>query len=110
MLSFMQCDSSDPFFHVSVNKIELSIFADEELIDEVFDDYDPDASGIEISEDTWVPLQIEQHEGNSWELSGSRIRELSAPLAAEGISLLFLSTYISDVSAAPQRHYTRTNG
>lgn len=91
--------------------MELSIFADAELVDNAFlsdkaaagssDRADADEnghdSGIEVSEDTWIALQVEGHDDEG-ETSGIRLRDISAPLAAAGISILFLSTYISDVS------------
>lgn len=98
-------DSADPFFNVTLNAVELSIFADADLIDTVFAGEGRDLlekGGVEVSEDVWIALQIEQHDDNSWELSGGRVRDISAPLAAAGISLLFLSTYISDVSVSLQ--------
>lgn len=57
------------------------------------------SSAIEISEDVWIALQVEGHDEEGDETSGIRLRDISAPLAAAGISILFLSTYISDVSA-----------
>jgi hypothetical protein len=89
----------------------LSIFADADLIDKIFldtkvaqdgsnshqDNASPFQAGIEVSEDTWIPLQVEGHDDEG-EMSGIRLRNISAPLAAAGISILFLSTYISDVS------------
>ena len=80
--------------------MELSIFADVDLIDTVFAGANQERlqnDGVEVSEDTWVALQVEQHDDDAWELSGGRVRDISAPLAAAGISILFLSTYISDV-------------
>lgn len=54
---------------------------------------------IEVSEDLWIALQVEGHDDDG-ETSGIRLRDISAPLAAAGISILFLSTYISDVSVS----------
>ena len=91
----------DPFFNITLNEVELSIFADEELVKSMFEGGDAGhgLSGIEVSEDTWLALQVESHDqDDGWETSGGRVRDISAPLAAEGISILFLSTYISDVS------------
>jgi hypothetical protein len=97
----------DPFFNLTLNEVELSIFADEQLVRSVFADKSSEhgLQGIEISEDTWLALQVESHDqDDGWETSGGRVRDISAPLAAEGISILFLSTYISDVCklSAPQ--------
>lgn len=86
------------------------------------------SDGIEIGDALWVALQIEQHEGDWGEsflfsdlsnrsflgpisdrldknsgAAGKRVKEISAPLAAEGISILFLSTYISDFILVCQR-------
>lgn len=112
-LTWIYAHSSDTFFNVTLNEVELSIFADRELVTAVFGDGDCHThpasgddrnahtgtkAGIEISDDTWVALEVEQHD--SMMGSGIRLRDISAPLAAEGISILFLSTYISDVSRA----------
>lgn len=94
--------SRDPFFNLTLNAIELSLFADRELVDRVFpleERQQLAQAGVEISEDIWIALQVEQHDDDSWDSSGGRVKDISAPLAAEGISILFLSTYISDVSS-----------
>lgn len=92
----------DPFFNLTLNEIELSIFADETLVKAVFGDDAKNGienQGVEVSEDTWLAMQVESHDQeDTWDTSGGRVRDISAPLAAEGISILFLSTYISDVS------------
>lgn len=97
--------------------MELSIFADAELIDKAFLS-DKTLSGtahhneavdigeeldVEVSEDIWIALQVEGHDEEG-ETSGIRLRDISAPLAAAGISILFLSTYISDVSGNTNFH------
>ncbi|KAK9893925.1 hypothetical protein P389DRAFT_174849 [Cystobasidium minutum MCA 4210] len=100
----------DPFFSLTLNAVELSIFADASLVDKVFlsdrsvagglgsanaaQDID-ESPEVEVSEDLWIALQVEGHEDDG-ETSGIRLRDISAPLAAAGISILFLSTYISD--------------
>ena len=86
---------SDPFFNLTLNAVELSIFADAELVDRAFlsdkaaagsADYpaairaDED-SGIEVSDDLWVALQVEGHDEEG-ETSGIRLRDISAPIAA----------------------------
>lgn len=100
---------ADPFFNLTLNAVELSIFADAELVDKAFlTDRVPagnahrheaveidDELDIEVSEDIWIALQVEGHDEEG-ETSGIRLRDISAPLAATGISILFLSTYISD--------------
>ncbi|KAL5527519.1 hypothetical protein ACEPAG_6320 [Sanghuangporus baumii] len=110
------------FLNLTANEIELSIFAeDDELID-----FEPvarrdrqkqrlrdTASGmpalrrrrrshsyealdaVEISLEKWRVLQIDSHD-DSLSNSGSRVRELSSPLAAAGISILYQSSYLSD--------------
>ena len=73
-----------------------------------------DWSPVEVSQDRWNVLQIDSHsdglgEHNSNSLrhrsfshtpgtdtSGARVHELSAPLAAAGISILYQSSYMSD--------------
>lgn len=116
-----QRDGRDPFFNLTLNEVELSIFADEQLVSTIFqqqqqkqkrgkeqgeDGTDGEREAdVEVSEDTWLALQVESHDQeDTWETSGGRVRDISAPLAAEGISILFLSTYISDVSRASLLH------
>ncbi|KAL5487912.1 hypothetical protein ACEPAI_6020 [Sanghuangporus weigelae] len=110
------------FLNLTANEIELSIFTEE---DELMD-FEPvarrdrqkqrlrdTASGVpahrrrrrshsyeavdalEISLEKWRVLQIDSHD-DSLSNSGSRVRELSSPLAAAGISILYQSSYLSD--------------
>jgi hypothetical protein len=125
------------FLNVTCNEVELSIFADENMLQ----DFEPiarrdrskqrsrsgsgstsggrkrSASGadqelVEISYEKWSVLQIDSHSNQigmsisqngghllDWrnlDSSGERVYELSAPLAAAGISILYQSTYMSD--------------
>ncbi|KZT06423.1 uncharacterized protein LAESUDRAFT_177259 [Laetiporus sulphureus 93-53] len=50
---------------------------------------------VEVSSDRWSVLQIDSH-SDQLDNSGARVRELSAPLAAAGISILYQSSYMSD--------------
>jgi hypothetical protein len=75
------------FYSITLNDVELSIFGDADLIETTH----ALLGQGEISDTTWTALQVEQH-GEDWEDSGIRVREISAPLAAEGISILFQST------------------
>ncbi|KAF8915349.1 hypothetical protein CPB85DRAFT_1387826 [Mucidula mucida] len=50
---------------------------------------------VEISYEMWSVLQIDSH-SDQLDNSGARINELSAPLAAAGISILYQSSYMSD--------------
>lgn len=86
---------SDPFFSITLNDIELSIFASAEFLEKVFGSLLSDSTvqeGVEISEEAWVVLQVEQHGDSDYEKSGNRVLELAQPLAAEGISILYCST------------------
>ncbi|KAH9927257.1 uncharacterized protein B0H18DRAFT_1084778 [Fomitopsis serialis] len=56
----------------------------------------PDWEPIEVSSDRWSVLQIDSHSDSLGDNSGARVRELSAPLAAAGISILYQSSYMSD--------------
>ncbi|KAL8280455.1 hypothetical protein RQP46_007103 [Phenoliferia psychrophenolica] len=131
--------AEDPFFALSVNGLEVSIFADSETVERSFGPYmheeaeeaeqlraraaeldEANAGGsaitlgagehvpamrteqtvereesVKVGEDEWVALEISFH-GDGWEKAGQRVRDISSPLADEGISILFLSTYISD--------------
>ncbi|KAM0751602.1 hypothetical protein T439DRAFT_355510 [Meredithblackwellia eburnea MCA 4105] len=59
------------------------------------DDSEDEDDEVKVGEDEWVALEIAFH-GDGWEKAGQRVRDISSPLAADGISILFLSTYISD--------------
>ncbi|OAX44030.1 hypothetical protein K503DRAFT_679751 [Rhizopogon vinicolor AM-OR11-026] len=50
---------------------------------------------LEISYEKWNVLQIDSH-SDQLDNSGARVHELSAPLAAAGISILYQSSYLSD--------------
>ncbi|KAI0082384.1 hypothetical protein K474DRAFT_1681303 [Panus rudis PR-1116 ss-1] len=55
------------------------------------EDWEP----IEFSAEKWNVLQIDSH-SSTIDNSSARIHELSAPLAAAGISILYQSSYMSD--------------
>ncbi|KAJ6628945.1 hypothetical protein B0H10DRAFT_2160830 [Mycena sp. CBHHK59/15] len=101
------------FLSITCNELELSLFADHHLLHD-FDhiaaaDADrqrhagPDAGSaqrapfesIEVSHDRWSVLQIDSH-SDQLDNAGARVNELSAPLAAAGISILYQSSYMSD--------------
>ncbi|KAG0709874.1 hypothetical protein DFH29DRAFT_18343 [Suillus ampliporus] len=106
------------FINVTCNEIELSLFAESHMLA----DFEPIArrdrqrqrsrsgSGsssrrtqtdalpqdhLEISYEKWNVLQIDSH-SDQLDSSGARVHELSAPLAAAGISILYQSSYLSD--------------
>ncbi|KAG7097287.1 hypothetical protein E1B28_004652 [Marasmius oreades] len=104
------------FLNISSNEIELSIFAEAHTLVE-FEELarkdrqrqrsnsgsrpskNRDAQSpfvpIEVSYEQWSVLQLESH-SDSLDNSGARVNELSAPLAAAGISILYQSSYMSD--------------
>ncbi|CDO73736.1 hypothetical protein BN946_scf185015.g64 [Trametes cinnabarina] len=55
----------------------------------------PDWEPVEVTYERWKVLQIDSH-SDSINNSGARVHELSAPLAAAGISILYQSSYMSD--------------
>lgn len=88
------------FLNVTANDIELSIFAEEHVLR----DFEPiarrdrhhrRAHALEISYEKWSVLQIDSH-SDQVDNAGARVHELSAPLAAAGISILYQSSYMSD--------------
>ncbi|PPQ77674.1 hypothetical protein CVT25_011109 [Psilocybe cyanescens] len=106
------------FLNITCNEIELSVFAEHHMLQ----DFDPIArkdrrrqrsrsgSGssrksapqstslyepVEISYEKWSVLQIDSH-SDQMDSSGTRVYDLSAPLAAAGISILYQSSYMSD--------------
>ncbi|KAH7930671.1 hypothetical protein BV22DRAFT_1101630 [Leucogyrophana mollusca] len=104
------------FLNITSNEIELSLFAEHHVLS----DFEPIArrdrqrqrsrsgSGssrkrtsdcapepVEVSCERWNVLQIDSH-SDQLDNSGARAHELSAPLAAAGISILYQSSYMSD--------------
>jgi len=85
---------------MTLNDIELCIFANGDLLEQTFKPILEVADGsqaqiydgVEISDDIWVALQIEQHGDGDFEDSGNRVKQIAQPLAAEGISILYCST------------------
>ncbi|KAK7676910.1 hypothetical protein QCA50_020166 [Cerrena zonata] len=107
------------FLNITCNEIELSIFAEHHVLQEFeplvkkdsrrmkmrgrtsqpshntpkrsTEEWEP----IEMSAEKWNVFQIDSH-SSGLDTSGARIHELSAPLAAAGISILYQSSYMSD--------------
>ncbi|KAL0949260.1 hypothetical protein HGRIS_009338 [Hohenbuehelia grisea] len=107
---------SPAFLNITCNEIELSLFAEHTLLAdfEVLGRQDRQRqrsrSGssssrksatdtlkdpVEVSYERWSVLQIDSH-SDRLENSGARVNELSAPLAAAGISIMYQSSYMSD--------------
>lgn len=102
---------SPTFLNVTSNEIELSIFAEHHTLKDFElaanrearlsraqrrkprsqDEWEP----VEVSYERWNVLQIDSH-SDGLDTSGARVHELSAPLAAAGISILYQSSYMSD--------------
>ncbi|KAK7470369.1 hypothetical protein VKT23_001796 [Stygiomarasmius scandens] len=105
------------FLNLTCNELELSIFAESTTLDEFQSIAHRDrhrqrsSSGsgssrksssesrpfepVEISDEKWSVLQIDSH-SDPIDNSGARVNELSAPLAAAGISILYQSSYMCD--------------
>ncbi|KAG6903408.1 hypothetical protein C0995_005431 [Termitomyces sp. Mi166 len=103
----------DPtFLNITCNEFELSLFADESVLE----DFEPIArkdrlrkrarskgrgsrsreiEPVEVSYERWSVLQVDSH-NDQMDTSGARVNEVSAPLAAAGISILYQSSYMSD--------------
>ncbi|KAG9317365.1 hypothetical protein JVU11DRAFT_1564 [Chiua virens] len=104
------------FLNVTCNEIELSLFAEHHILA----DFEPiarrdrhrvrsrsgsgsarkrpvldDDDRVEFSCEKWKVLQLDSH-SDRLDNSGTRVHELSAPLAAAGISILYQSSYMSD--------------
>ncbi|KAF9006601.1 hypothetical protein BDQ17DRAFT_1352034 [Cyathus striatus] len=103
------------FLNITCNEIELSLFAEQHVLHDFEHiarrdrqklhsrstskarkstlplDFEP----IEISYEKWRVLQIDSH-SDQIDDSGARVHDLSAPLAAAGISILYQSSYLSD--------------
>ncbi|KAJ7653494.1 hypothetical protein B0H17DRAFT_1214669 [Mycena rosella] len=100
---------SPAFLSITCNALELSLFAEPESL-RAFDaiaraDYASSADGlepVEISHDSWSVLQIDSH-SDQLDNAGARVNELSAPLAAAGISILYQSSYMSDFIFVKER-------
>ncbi|KAJ7044583.1 hypothetical protein C8F04DRAFT_1249857 [Mycena alexandri] len=104
----------DPaFLSITCNALELSLFAEPESL-RAFDAIaraDLASNGcngtealerVEISHDRWSVLQIDSH-SDQLDNAGARVNELSAPLAAAGISILYQSSYMSDFIFVKER-------
>ncbi|KAJ7094542.1 hypothetical protein B0H15DRAFT_127405 [Mycena belliarum] len=96
------------FLSVTCNALELSLFAEPAAL-HAFDAIaraDARATDgtepVEISHDRWSVLQIDSH-SDQLDNSGARVNELSAPLAAAGISILYQSSYMSDFIFVKER-------
>ncbi|KAJ8469213.1 hypothetical protein ONZ51_g9142 [Trametes cubensis] len=109
------------FLNVTCNEIEVSLFAEHDTLQEfhkaarkdarrmrrqeIRSDSrhsprrtrraNPDWEPVEVTSERWKVLQIDSH-SESIDNSGARVHELSAPLAAAGISILYQSSYMSD--------------
>ncbi|KAI1796201.1 hypothetical protein LXA43DRAFT_880461 [Ganoderma leucocontextum] len=111
------------FLNVTCNEIEVSLFAEHDTLQEfhkaarkdarrvrqreldvlahspdstrrirrVKEDWEP----VEVTSERWKVLQIDSH-CDRLDTSGARVHELSAPIAAAGISILYQSSYMSD--------------
>ncbi|KAG5654614.1 hypothetical protein H0H81_011589 [Sphagnurus paluster] len=106
----------DPtFLNITCNEVELSLFAEHTVLAE----FEPiarrdrrrlrsrsstagtprkaahDIEPVEVSYERWSVLQIDSH-NDQMDNSGARVNEVSAPLAAAGISILYQSSYMCD--------------
>ncbi|THH30698.1 hypothetical protein EUX98_g3502 [Antrodiella citrinella] len=103
------------FLSLTCNELELSLFAEHHILRDFEPIAEKDArklltrdrdraakprsktpcEPVQFSAERWNVLQIDSH-SDEHENSGARIHELSAPLAAAGISILYQSSYMSD--------------
>ncbi|KAI0650557.1 hypothetical protein C8Q79DRAFT_1006811 [Trametes meyenii] len=110
------------FLNVTCNEVEVSLFAEYDTLQEfhkaarkdarrlrqreretLTDHHSPrrakrvkvDWEPVEVTSERWKVLQIDSH-SDQLDNSGARVHELSAPLAAAGISILYQSSYMSD--------------
>ncbi|KAJ7068550.1 hypothetical protein C8F01DRAFT_1118523 [Mycena amicta] len=96
------------FFSITANLIELSLFADSDSVgafDAIAraDQASPQTvEPVQVSNDRWCVLQIDSH-SDQLDDAGARVSELSAPLAAAGISILYQSSYMSDFIFVKER-------
>ncbi|KAI0335648.1 hypothetical protein GY45DRAFT_1366722 [Cubamyces sp. BRFM 1775] len=118
------------FLNVTCNEIEVSLFAEHDTLQEFHKAArkdarrmrqrearsdsrhsprrtrraNPDWEPVEVTSERWKVLQIDSH-SESLDNSGARVHELSAPLAAAGISILYQSSYMSDFIFVSLRSY-----
>ncbi|KAJ7639053.1 hypothetical protein FB45DRAFT_1055244 [Roridomyces roridus] len=86
------------FLSIICNSLELALYAELDAHSiRAFRSASDQAAAVklEISEDQWSVLQIDSH-SDQLDNAGARVNELSAPLAAAGISILYQSSYMSD--------------
>ncbi|RUS32707.1 ACT domain-containing protein, partial [Jimgerdemannia flammicorona] len=87
------------FFDISYteNSLEVSIVAENHVVENEFmPSLNAACSEIEVSEETFRALQIDDDTGQSSYSSGRRISELSEPLAQAQFSIFYMSTYQTD--------------
>ncbi|KAF7332299.1 ACT-7 domain-containing protein [Mycena kentingensis (nom. inval.)] len=94
------------FLSITANLIELSIFVEAENAAPFHaiaraDQASRPLDAVQVSDERWAVLQIETH--NQLDDTGARVSELSAPLAAAGISILYQSSYMSDFIFVKER-------
>ncbi|KAJ7904767.1 hypothetical protein B0H14DRAFT_3103476 [Mycena olivaceomarginata] len=109
------------FLCITCNALELSLFAEPESLrafDAIAQADQAAASSsncpqtlesVEISHDRWSVLQIDSH-SDQLDNAGARVNELSAPLAAAGISILYQSSYLADFIFVKERRLAEAMG
>ncbi|KAI8810094.1 hypothetical protein BJ742DRAFT_770525 [Cladochytrium replicatum] len=95
----------DKFFSYTQNSLEVSIIAEVETAANDFPDNGSAlAPNIIKTDDVFRALQVDaDSEADFLEESGQRITDISAPLAAAGISIFYLSTYQTDFVFVKER-------
>ncbi|KAK4688294.1 hypothetical protein P7C73_g1819, partial [Tremellales sp. Uapishka_1] len=96
------------FFNVTSNRIEMAIFASVDLIGEEWSVAD---EGVKINPN-WRVFEItsgDEDDGDAGNYDSPHLRHVSAPLAKEGISILYQSSYFTDFLLVKEEDFERTS-
>jgi len=100
--------AADTFFSYTENALELSIITDAEVLSD-FDlsthPHQLKRPGWQLSSDVFRSLEIDSNADGS--ADKRRIEAFTAPLAEAGVSILYLSTYQSDLILVKEKHLNR---
>lgn len=91
-----KCDLFEEFINVTITPVECSIICPSELIDRLWKGMTDE---LNISKEEYLAIQVD---GDGID-TGSRVLQISAPLASNNISLFFLATYYSDYVLVPSK-------
>ncbi|RXK35772.1 hypothetical protein M231_06958 [Tremella mesenterica] len=99
-------DLSAEFFNVTSNRVEIAVFGSIDLVNEEWSDADQD---VRVS-GSWRVFEISSgDEGEGGNYDSPHLREVSAPLAKAGISILYQSSYFTDFLLVRSSDFVRAS-